>query len=319
MAKQLNARHTTSSIVMCHPLHFGFNPETGADNEFQHAPSAPQQDILDAAIREFDHAAQTLSKANIEVLVLEHPAHLHVPDAVFPNNWFTTHQDGTLLIYPMKTPNRQNEVQPELLQHLFKKAGYQINSIESITDSCAVNGILEGTGALIFDRPNKVLFAALSERCEAQLLETFCQHYQWQSCQFISNSSHQVPIYHTNVMMSLGKHFAVIAGESLNEKDKQNVYQQLDRLNKTIIPISLDQTEESFCGNILELSDKNGDAVIAMSQSAFDGFTSSQKKQLELYGSLLPCNIQTIEYVGGGSLRCMIAENFLPLMSNNPV
>ncbi len=303
---------TTDSVVMCRPLHFGFNEQTGQDNEFQHKPDTALDDLQTQALTEFDRAVTILQTHGVEVLVLQHPEHLLVPDAVFPNNWFTTHNNGSVLIYPMKTPNRQLEVTPDRLSLLFKSAGYQVNNIQTITHQLHKQQILEGTGAIVFDHIKRDAYAALSERCEAEIFNDYCKLYQWHAHSFEALSSQGHPIYHTNVMMSIGSNFAIICSESIPETQREKVMASLEASQKQLIDITFEQTEKFFCANILELKNHREEPVIALSQSAWNGFNSDQKKQLSALGDCVVCDISTIEYIGGGSLRCMLAENFLP-------
>lgn len=304
--------HTTSSIVMCRPFHFGYNDQTGQDNEFQHQPSGQVTDIQRKAMQELDNAAKQLSEVGVEVLVLEHSQEKQLPDAVFPNNWFTTHDDGSIRLYPMKTPNRQQEVAPQLLTKLFKQAGYQVSQLDMISDRFNSNDILEGTGAIVFDHSEGYAYAAISERCSEKLFLDYCEEYQWLPITFVANSSHQQPIYHTNVMMSVGREFTVICGETLSPNQRKLLLNQLQDHKAHLLDISFLQAEQHFCGNILEIKSQSGDPVIAMSANAWLGFTPQQQKTLESLGQCVPCDIETIEYIGGGSMRCMMAENFLP-------
>jgi hypothetical protein len=263
-------------------------------------------------MKEFDQAVQQLSDAGVEVLILEHDPDKRLPDAVFPNNWFTTHPDGSIRLYPMKTPNRQQEIAPQKLTQLLRQAGYRVSQMDLVPNTVGSAGILEGTGAIVFDHSNGFAYAALSERCSEQLFLDYCEYYQWIPITFVARSSHQQPIYHTNVMLSVGQDFAVICGESLSEPVRRQLISQLQDYKSHVLDISFLQTERHFCGNILEVKSQSGEPVIAMSANAWLGFTPQQQKTLESLGLCVPCNIETIEFIGGGSMRCMMAENFLP-------
>jgi hypothetical protein len=297
---------------MCRPLHFGYNEQTGQDNEFQHQPTGQSSEIQLKAMKEFDRAVQKLTDAGVEVLILEHDPELRLPDAVFPNNWFTTHADGSIRLYPMKTPNRQQEVAPQKLSRLLQQAGYRVTTIDLVKETLGTPGILEGTGAIVFDHTHRNAYAAISERCSEKLFLDYCEYYQWIPTSFVACSSHQQPIYHTNVMMSVGKDFAVVCSESIADAQRASVIEQLKQHKSHLLEISYLQAEQHFCANILELKSQSGDPVIAMSANAWLGFTPQQQRTLESLGNCVPCDIDTIEYVGGGSMRCMIAENFLP-------
>ncbi|MBD3652588.1 citrulline utilization hydrolase CtlX [Kangiella sp.] len=312
----IQQNHTTNSVVMVPPTDFAYNEQTGADNEFQNKPGQAQEHIREDALCEFNEMVNRLRDAHIEVLLLNKHAQSHkelpdLPDAVFPNNWFSTSSNGTLTLYPMKTPNRRAEVRPEELTQLLNRNGYQVHKTEHVDKNH--QQILEGTGSIIFDHKNQIAYAAISERCDKELFERFCQKKGYQAVSFTSQSSTGRPFYHTNVMMSVGEHFVVMCLESItDDQQKQLLLDSFTTTKKEVIDISLEQTEKSFCGNILQLHNSKGDKIIVMSDSAYRGFTKEQKAKLEKHGRLLPCPIPTIEQVGGGSTRCMLAENFMP-------
>lgn len=306
--------HLTDSVVMVKPLDFGFNEQTGIDNEFQNRSQLSSNEITQTALRESAQMAELLQKNRIEVIVLgKKHTHNSLPDAVFPNNWFSTRHDGTLTIYPMKTPNRQDEVQlPQLKQKLIS-AGYRINKVEDLRQTYPQDKALEGTGSLIFHHPSGQLFCALSERCDSDIVNQYARQFNHQLYAFETKSSQGAPIYHTNVLMSCGQDFAVVADSVLTVN--QNAKQALARLEQTVsdlIIISEVQMSKHFCGNIIQLKNNQGEPCILLSQSAFDGFSAPQKQTLEKHGQLIVCKIPTIEHIGGGSARCMVAENFLP-------
>ena len=312
----IQQNHTTNSVVMVPPTDFAYNEQTGADNEFQNKPGQAQEHIREDALCEFNEMVNRLRDAHIEVLLLNKHAQSHkelpdLPDAVFPNNWFSTSSNGTLTLYPMRTPNRRAEVRPEELTQLLNRNGYQVHKTEHVDKNH--QQILEGTGSIIFDHKNQIAYAAISERCDKELFERFCQKKGYQAVSFTSQSSTGRPFYHTNVMMSVGEHFVVMCLESItDDQQKQLLLDSFTTTKKEVIDISLEQTEKSFCGNILQLHNSKGDKIIVMSDSAYRGFTKEQKAKLEKHGRLLPCPIPTIEQVGGGSTRCMLAENFMP-------
>ncbi len=306
-------KHLTDSIVMVRPHDFGFNEQTGIDNAFQHKPSSVNdaKSIANKAMHEFEQMVNFLDKANLEILVLDKPQTSEVlPDAIFLNNWFSTRTDGQIFIYPMKTDNRQAEVQPSELELLLNKYHYQISETIDLRDKNLK--ALEGTGSLIFHHPTGTLFAALSERCHIESLEYFATKYGYELISFSTSSQEGASIYHTNVLMSCGEDFAVITDEVLiNHPSSKSALEKLHNTVSDVIHISEQQMAESFCGNVLQLCDSQSQPIIVMSESAYKGFTAPQISTLEKNGSLITCPIPTIEYIGGGSARCMIAENFL--------
>jgi len=304
---------------MVRPHDFGFNEQTGSDNAFQHRPEsvAEGQSIRKSAMLEFEKMVNILRKAGVEVLILDKPVtSTSLPDAVFPNNWFSTTADGRLFLYPMKTLNRQAEVQQVELQALFEENHYELKDVIDLRTIWLADGqpmkALEGTGSLIFHHPTGTIFAAMSERCNKAELEYFADKYNYQVFSFASNSQAGLPIYHTNVLMSCGENFAVITEQILVDDSASAIAMESLRASvDDIVTITEQQMADSFCGNILQLCDNNNQPIIVMSESAFNGFTTVQLAVLEQHGSLIICPIPTIEYIGGGSARCMIAENFL--------
>ena len=300
-----------SSVVMVEPRDFGFNSDTAVDNAFQHHSDLSKAGTTKAALTEFWGMVETLDKHHVEVVTLDSPKNVEVPDAVFPNNWFSSSTDA-LIVYPMKAPNRQLEVQTEELAQVLESKGFVIKEIHDLTDPDKTGGILEGTGVLIIDHRNHEIYANISERCELEALNWFGNTFDYDIWPMYATTSVTVPVYHTNVLMACGTNFAVIAEPCLINSPV-NV-QAMDRLRSTkqdVITISEEQMVESFCGNILQLQNSRNQPVIAMSESARKGFTAGQIKQLEKHGIIIPCAIDTIEYVGGGSARCMLAEIFL--------
>ena len=315
-------RHLTQSVVMVRPHDFGFNEQTRSDNEFQHQPASISEAISfgKKAMAEFENMADKLISAGIEVLILDKPQKVvALPDAIFPNNWFSCTADGRLFIYPMKTLNRQAEVQLDELQSLLYKHQYRVVEVIDLRKARLSNGkfwrALEGTGSLIFQHKLGVIYATLSDRCNRVELENFAEKYAYELHSFSSRSRGGLPVYHTNVLMSCGDDFAIIADEILvDELNAKATIEHLKNSVTDVISITEQQMAENFCGNILQLTDGNNQPVIILSESAYKGFTRVQIKIIERHGSLIICPIPTIEYVAGGSARCMIAENFLPKM-----
>jgi hypothetical protein len=320
---QIQTQHLANSVIMVKPIDFGFNEQTGSDNEFQNRPSDGEAQALKSIVRkEFSTAVSVLESKGLEILLLGKPdTSLQLPDAIFPNNWFSTRTNGQVIIYPMKTENRKAEVQIPELVSLLKEHRYLVNEIIDLRETqtgsnqSAVehqnDAIMEGTGSLIFHHPSGQLFTAISERCQENPVKHFSNRFNHKLTSFNTVSSNGAPIYHTNVLMSCGENFAVIATPVIKPQERSRVTDALSNCVDDIIQISEAQMSQSFCANILQLKDKNGEPLIAMSKSAFSGFTAKQIKRLERHGELAICSIDTIERIGGGSMRCMLAENFL--------
>lgn len=300
------------AVVMVRPVDFGFNEETALDNEFQQKRDDAAK-VTEQALHEFEQMVQRLQHAGIDVLVLEKSQDAHkTPDAIFPNNWFSTSKKGALTIYPMFAENRRQERRVEDLCALFETHDYQVKRVDHLAALDEKVEILEGTGALVIDHINRVLYATQSERCHEAQFKRFVEQQGYQKGMlFKTASDNGKAIYHTNVMMSVGDGFAVICADCFVDADEySHVKQQLSKTNE-IIEISKTQMEKHFCGNILHVKNTDQEPFIIMSKSAFNGFTLEQRESLSQYGELLVNDIDTIEAVGGGSARCMVAEVFL--------
>jgi len=299
------------AVVMVEPRDFGFNTATAHDNAFQHQPDLSSKQVSKLVMSEFWSMVEILDDKGVDVITLDSPPEVHVPDAVFPNNWFST-TDTDLIIYPMKTANRQAEVQIETLESALTTKGYKLERTIDLREQGRLGGILEGTGVLIFNHPSRDVFANISERCQQQALSDFCAEHDYKQWPLYAVTSTLVPIYHSNVLMSCGQDFAVIAKDTLTTAAcNKKSYQHLNNLYTDVIDISEQQMVESFCGNILQLRTTSGNPIIVLSESASKGFTTEQIALLEKHGDLAICPIPNIEYIGGGSARCMIAEIFL--------
>ena len=235
----------TNTVMMVPPVSFGFNDETGLDNEFQHRPDVDEEVIEGKALGEFDDAAASLRVAGVNVLELEPSGDgLETPDAIFPNNWFVTDGDGRIWIYTMKTENRRWEIRPEDAADLLGRKGYKVTAIEKVSED--PEQILEGTGAIVFDHEHRLAYAALSERCQESLLRSHCERIGYRPVAFTTQSSKGQPIYHTNVVMSVGKDFVVACVESIVEADRQGFLDALEASGKKLMDISFAQMEQHF-------------------------------------------------------------------------
>lgn len=303
---------TTSTLLMVRPTDFAFNEQTAKDNEFQQKTTGG--DIRSQVLAEFEQAVSTLRSHGIEVLVVEKESgYPEMPDAVFPNNWFGTDEEGNLHVFPMKTPNRKAETsQFAQVCTLLNASKYSIKK-EFIWENILGDGaVLEGTGSLIFDKENKVVYAAISERTQKNAAQHFAEKMGYEPILFQTLSSKGFPYYHTNVVMSIGEKMAVVCLECIPSLvERETVRHKLSQTHQ-LITISKEQLEQNYCGNILQVKNASGQVFTVMSQLAFDGFSEKQKEQLSAFGTLLPIAIPTIEKIGGGSIRCMMAEIFNP-------
>lgn len=302
---------------MVPPKEFAFNAETAKDNEFQHKVNDTTEHIRELAMQEFNTMVDQLRHAGVQVVVFDYPlGDVETPDAVFPNNWFSTTVEGELFTFPMACTNRQHEVKPAALCSALETAGREVASVDSMLSYLDIDAHLESTGVMVMDHINRTIYAALSQRCDREVLEDYAERIGYERVvSFQTALPSGKPIYHTNVMMAVGEGFCVICDEVIPEFERRFVIKSLAK-DKQVISISLEQMNQ-FCGNILQLETVNGEKVIAMSQSAFDAFSPAQRAQLSSHGRLMPFNVQTIENIGGGSVRCMLGEVFLPKRSPN--
>lgn len=305
-------QQTTRHILMVRPANFGFNEETAANNAFQkRGGQASPADISRQARREFDAFVEKLREAGVNVIVVKDSARPVKPDAVFPNNWVTFHQEGMVITYPMFSPARRRErrrqVVEEVLQHGFraeKRVNFEFNE--------KINRFLEGTGSIIFDHTNRLAYACLSPRTDEKLLHELCELIGYQAVAFRSVDESDQDVYHTNVMMAMGETFVVICLDSVRDpQERKMLEEKFAATGKEIVPISLAQMN-SFAGNMLQVRNERDETILVMSETALQSLSPEQISRLEQHTRLLHSNIHTIETLGGGSARCMMAEVFLP-------
>jgi hypothetical protein len=299
-----------STILMIRPASFGYNEETAANNVFQTAvQTLTQHQVQEKALKEFDSFIDILRKNDIEVIVVDDTILPTKPDAIFPNNWFCTLDDGTVALFPMFAPNRRLERRNDLLDTLVAK--YRVKDVHDLTDSEAQNIFLEGTGSMIIDQENKIIYACLSPRTDEMLLRDFSNVHHYKIALFHARDENGTDIYHTNVIMHLGEDYAVVCLESITDQTERNVLSQtLIATGHKIIPVTLQQVH-AYAGNMLQVKNKFGKKFTILSNSAFLSLTQEQKQMLEAHTQLMPVDITTIETIGGGSVRCMMAEIFL--------
>lgn len=300
------------AVVMVPPKEFGFNAQTAQDNAFQNPLALSGETILQRAMAEFNAMVSGLRQAGVEVVVFDYPlANSETPDAVFPNNWFSTTEAGELFLFPMACANRRLEVRPQALVERLQQHGFAVIKQHSLLAFTDQQAFLESTGVMVIDHPNRTIYAGLSQRCDREVLEVYAEQIGYSRVvSFQTRLPSGSPIYHTNVMMAIGERFCVICDEAIPEYERRFVVKSLAK-DKQVISISIEQMNR-FCGNILQLETRDGQKVIAMSQSAYEAFTPAQLNQLATHGKLLPFSVPTIETIGGGSVRCMLAELFLP-------
>ena len=294
---------------MIRPAAFGFNAETANNNFFQLKQTQNKNEIHLKALNEFDAMVNLLRENFIDVLVIEDTLSPIKPSAIFPNNWLSTSPEGKIFVYPMYAANRRNEKRDDILKLLAEK--YIVNDVQDWSEYEAEGRFLEGTGSMMIDHDNKMIYAAISERTSPAVLEKFASANGFSAVVFLAKDKSDKPVYHTNVVMALGQNFCVLCEEAIDEEwELIAVKQLLESTGHEIIPITKEQMH-SFSGNMLEVKNKNDESFLIMSSAAFNSLTDEQKEKLQFFAKLLPVAISTIEAAEGGSVRCMMAEVFL--------
>ena len=310
MASPLPEAQSAGAVLMVRPAHFAFNPETAPSNALQQTGIETVQSQT-LALNEFDALARQLQSAGVEVIVGPDSTSPAKPDALFPNNWVSFHRDGTVVLYPMLAPNRRLERREELLDQVARQGGFQITRTVDLTHRESRSQYLEGTGSLVLDRSHRVAYACLSPRTDLEVLGEFAQLLDYEVAAFEALDGQGRPVYHTNVMMAVGGGFAVICSATIAAAPQRAaVLERLRAAGHEIIDISPAQMRR-FAGNLLELAPPSGN-LIALSTGAWTSLTARQQRLLERHGSVLAADLSHIERVGGGGVRCMLAEIHLP-------
>jgi hypothetical protein len=300
---------SADSVLMIRPGRFYPNPETAADNAFQRDANRDLDSLTLVARNEFDAAVQTLRTAGVNVHVFEDTAEPEKPDAVFPNNWMSTHHDGRIALFPMYSALRRRERRPDIVEELRKH--YRVTEVIDYSAFEDQGCCLEGTGSLVFDHLNKIAYVSLSNRSSPKMIQRFAEDFSYEPVTFTSIGSNGQPIYHTNVMMCIGTAFAMVGLEMIPDKaELQEVRAHLEKTGKEILELSTDQIA-NFAGNAIELHNRPGEKLLVLSSRAAGVLAEEQHERLNRYARLVPLELPTIE-LGGGSARCMIATIHLP-------
>lgn len=298
---------------MIRPVRFGFNEQTAPTNAFQNIKLAaqPKEVSQEEARREFDEMERRLTAAGVDVIIYDDTVEPYTPDSIFPNNWVSFHASGTVVLYPMQAENRRLERRMDIINDLSER--FHVAKVVDLTHFEQEGKFLEGTGSLVFDRMNRVAFACLSPRTDADVLAEYVRQTNYRVITFHASDENGKAIYHTNVLMCIGDSFAVICLQAIKNPDERlMVRQELEGLGKQIIEITLEQMA-AFAGNMLLVTTLKGQKLIVMSTRAYESLTPRQLDKLDDYASLMHVDLSIIEGNGGGSARCMMAEVHLPL------
>jgi len=295
---------SSDTVVMVRPHHFASNPETMGDNAFQ---SIAQRgvNVAQAAYDEVTNAVAKLQSKGVKVHLFEDTG-TETPDSVFPNNWFSTHRTGGLVLYPMYCNNRRKERRAGIIEFLQATYGYgKTLDLSALEHS---ETFLEGTGSVVFDHENQLAYGARSKRMDENALKQLCKELGYQPIAFDATSSDGKPVYHTNVLMAVGSHFVMASVDMIRNKEEQQTFvRSVKNSGKDLVSLT-EQQISKFAGNMLEL-EVNGHKILAMSETAYRSLTTEQMRRLEQWVELLPIAVPTIE-LGGGSVRCMLAQVF---------
>ncbi|MGV3704324.1 MAG: citrulline utilization hydrolase CtlX [Arcticibacter sp.] len=301
---------TTSRLLMIRPSRFGFNEQTAISNVFQISPEA-NENVQEQVMREFDGFVDMLRENKVLVLVIDDDPEQDTPDAIFPNNWISTHDNGTIIIYPVEAENRRAERRMDIVKAI--QGGYRFKHFVDLSFFEHRGQYLEGTGSMVLDREYGIVYASISSRTDEEVLGFAANLLQYEVVSFHATDHEGRPIYHTNVMMCLGSGFALVCLESIHDEEERSRFlSSLIATNKEIIPLSREQMNH-FSANALQISSTEGENLIVMSTDAYEALTEAQHSALTRYGRLIHAPLDTIERIGGGSARCMIAEIHTPI------
>ena len=311
-------KQLTNHILMIRPAQFRMNEQTAVNNYFQASAGISPEEVVKKSQEEFDAYVSVLREKGVQVTVVQDTEDPDTPDALFPNNWVSFHQDATVALYPMFAENRRLERREAVLE-ILEEEGFIIDQVMDYTAAEASGIFLEGTGSLILDRVHKKAYCALSSRADEELFIEFCEDFEYTPVIFTANQTvdgSRLPIYHTNVMMCLAETFAVICLDSIDDKkERKAVVNHLREDGKEIIAISEAQMHR-FAGNMLQVLGSNQTPYLVMSSTAYKSLTPDQLSKIEQHCEIIHADLSTIETCGGGSARCMMAEVFLPRMES---
>jgi hypothetical protein len=297
---------------MIRPVNFSFNSETAVNNAFQVNNASP--DTQAKARKEFNDLVYQLQQHGIHVTVIDDTPEPYTPDSIFPNNWVSFHDDGTVVLYPMFAENRRAERKQHVLDNILRH--FEQRRLIDLSGAEADNIFLEGTGSMVLDRDNRIAYTCLSPRTNQKLVDEFCRLLNFTSITFYAHDQHGGEIYHTNVMMCVADQYVVVCLASITDPiEKSKLLEAIAGTNKKVVDITLDQMN-SFAGNMLQVSNNMGDPFLVMSSQAYHSLTTRQREILEAFNPIIHADIGTIETNGGGSARCMMAEVFLPEKSS---
>jgi hypothetical protein len=300
------------AVLMIRPAAFCWNPETAASNRFQRRDPVAPGSARNVAVTEFDGLVAALRGAGVEVHAIDEPAGTACPDCVFPNNWVSLHHDGTVVLYPMLAPSRRLERRTEILVELERRGGFAVSRLLDLSHHELSGRFLEGTGSVVFDHESRIAYACLSPRTHADVLAELCDELGYEPFAFDATDGEGVAVYHTNVLLSIGRRSAIVCAEAVPEGQRLPLLERLRSSGREVVAIDREQMA-AFAGNALELAAADGTAVLALSDRAFRSLDARSLATLQRCAErIVAVPVPTIEDLGGGSVRCTLAEVFLP-------
>jgi len=301
-----------AAVVMVRPASFGFNPDTAPSFMFQREITETNRKEIERRARmEFDILAARLRDAGVEVIIIEDKEDLNTPDAVFPNNWVSFHDDGTVVLYPMLAPSRRPERRRDIIDKL-QAQGFSVSRVVDLTHHENKGRFLEGTGSVVFDHAERTAYANLSPRTNEEVLKELCGTIGYKPVTFRAVRQNGEGILHTDVMLSIGERFSVFCPESIPDASaRSSVFKSLEYANRHIIPIDFKQLDH-FAGNVLQLSTKDGRSALVISTAACLALRPEQREAIQKFSKIVESPLPLFESIGGGSARCMMADVHLP-------
>ncbi|HEV9038269.1 MAG TPA: arginine deiminase-related protein [Puia sp.] len=299
---------TTAYLLMIRPVNFSFNAETAVNNAFQipGIAESPQRQ----ALSEFEGFLKLLRDNEVDVIVIDDTPEPYTPDSIFPNNWVSFHDDGSVCLYPMYAVNRRQERKPDVLKTVGSQ--FRIGDIQDLSGYERDGLFLEGTGSMVLDREAKIAYACYSPRTNAIVLREFCKRLGYTEVTFKAVDAFGRDIYHTNVMMCVADRYVVVCLDALpHDAERKHLEDTILSSGKTIVPITIDQVNH-FAGNMLQVHNRKGEKLLVMSSQAYESLDAEQRRVLTSFNRILHAPLTTIEANGGGSARCMLAEIHLP-------
>lgn len=314
MHKTKTPFYSPNTVLMVKPVQFGFNDEAFVTNKFQKkVDNLSQSEVQEKALQEFNFFVEKLKALKVNVLVYNDSKESFTPDSIFPNNWISTHSNGMIFTYPMLAKNRQLERRKDIVLDLFSRFGFSyLIELEDYEDAEPPK-YLEGTGSMVLDHQKRIIYAAISPRTDENVLAEFAKHLRYKVVSFTAYGAQKEKMYHTNVMMCVGEKYIIIGENTIAEEDRERVMETVRKANKAVIELTNEQVYEHFAGNMLQLRNSDDETILVMSEAAYASLTKEQLKKLNKHNDhLLGVAIPTIEKIGGGSARCMLAEVYLP-------